>query len=158
MQPIHLAIGIVEGIVTALILDFVYTMQPEILETSERGVPLGAVPVKKVLIILGALTLVVGGILSLFASAYPDGLEWAMENTAGTAELEADGPAFRGAQAVQEATAFMPDYNFAGAEEDAPPVGTTVAGIVGAALTCLLAGGAGFVIYRAKRKFSENAG
>jgi cobalt/nickel transport system permease protein len=159
MQPIHLAIGIVEGIVTALVLEFVYKMQPEILETSERSVPLGeTVPVKKVLIILGALTIVVGGLLSLFASAYPDGLEGAMENTAGTAELEAEGPVFRGAQAVQEATSFMPDYNFAGAEEDAPPVGTTVAGIVGAVLTCLLAGGAGFAIYRVKRKYSENAG
>jgi cobalt/nickel transport system permease protein len=159
MQPIHLAIGIVEGIVTALVLEFVYKMQPEILETSERGVPLKeTVPVKKVLIVLGALTIVVGGGLSLFASAYPDGLEWAMENTAGTAELEAEGPVFRGAQAVQEAASFMPDYNFAGAEEDAPPVGTTVAGILGAALTCLLAGGAGFIVYRVKRKYSENAG
>jgi cobalt/nickel transport system permease protein len=159
MQPIHLAIGIVEGIVTALILEFVYKMQPAILESSESSVPLAkTVSTKKVLIILAALTIVVGGILSLFASAYPDGLEWAMENTAGTAELDAEGPAFRQAQAIQNTTSFMPDYNFAGAGEDAPPVGTTVAGIVGAALTCLLAGGAGFIIYRLKRKYAENAG
>ena len=31
MQPIHLAIGFVEGIITAGILNFVYQMRPEIL-------------------------------------------------------------------------------------------------------------------------------
>ena len=44
----------------------------------------------------------------------------------------------------------MPDYNFPGAEEEGSAAGTVVAGIVGAALTCLLAGAAGFIIYRIK--------
>ncbi len=39
MQPIHLAIGIVEGIVTAAILSFVYRMRPEILESAATRVP-----------------------------------------------------------------------------------------------------------------------
>ncbi|WP_245534781.1 energy-coupling factor ABC transporter permease [Treponema primitia] len=152
MQPIHLAIGIVEGIITAAVLGFVYQMRPEILETSEQRVPLGTgVSIKKPLIALGIITLLVGGLLSIFASAYPDGLEWAMEKTAGTTELEAEGPAFRQAEAIQEATAFMPDYNFRDAGEDGSAIGTTVAGIVGAAFTALLAGAAGFVIYKVKR-------
>jgi cobalt/nickel transport system permease protein len=151
MQPIHLAIGVVEGIITAAVLDFVFTTRPEILESSGSGGSLPqTVPVKKTLIALGVATLVVGGILSLFASAYPDGLEWSMEGVAGTAELEAEGPAFRQAEAIQEATAFMPDYGFP-SDEEGSAAGTAVAGIVGSLLTCALAGLAGFAIWRVKK-------
>ena len=37
MQPIHLAIGLVEGMVTAAVLCFVYKMRPEILESADQG-------------------------------------------------------------------------------------------------------------------------
>jgi len=37
MQPIHLAIGIVEGLVTAAILNFVYAARPQILTTAAFG-------------------------------------------------------------------------------------------------------------------------
>ena len=37
MQPIHLAIGIVEGLVTAAVLSFVYKARPEILESAATG-------------------------------------------------------------------------------------------------------------------------
>ncbi|MDR0452216.1 MAG: energy-coupling factor ABC transporter permease [Treponema sp.] len=151
MQPIHLAIGVVEGIVTAAVLGFVFAMRPEILETSGAGVSLpGGIPVKKVLLALALAALVVGGGLSIFASAYPDGLEWSMEGVAGTAELEAEGPAFRRAEAVQEATAFMPDYGFP-SDGEGSAAGTAVAGIVGSLFTCALAGLAGFVIWRVKK-------
>jgi cobalt/nickel transport system permease protein len=155
MQPIHLAIGIVEGIITAAVLSFVYTMRPEIAESGLRGQPIAAgVSLKKVLVILSVITLLVGGLLSIFASAYPDGLEWAMERTisadAGEGELEADGPVFRRAEAIQEVTAFMPDYDFPTAEEGSA-MGTTVAGILGSILTCVLAGAAGYIIYRVKK-------
>jgi cobalt/nickel transport system permease protein len=38
MQPIHLAIGVVEGLATAAILSFVYRMRPEILESAATRV------------------------------------------------------------------------------------------------------------------------
>jgi cobalt/nickel transport system permease protein len=161
MQPIHLAIGIVEGIITAAVLGFVYTMRPEIPQSSVTRTPIAAgISLKKVLLCLGVITVLVGGGLSIFASAYPDGLEWAMEKTLGNAgELEAEGPVFRRAGAIQEATAFMPDYNFPSAGEEGSEggphqettLGTTVAGILGAVLTSILAGAAGYVIYRLKR-------
>ncbi|MFP3043737.1 energy-coupling factor ABC transporter permease [Treponema primitia] len=153
MQPIHLAIGVVEGIITASVLGFVYAMRPEIIQSSEQRLPLAAeVSVKKPLIVLAVITVLVGGILSIFASAYPDGLEWAMAKTAGTTELEAEGPVFRSAEAIQGATAFMPNYDFPNAGEEGSGIGTTVAGIAGAALTCLLAGAAGFIIHRVKNR------
>jgi cobalt/nickel transport system permease protein len=158
MQPIHLAIGVVEGIVTAGVLGFVYAMRPEIITSSGQSLPLkGEVSIRKPLITLGALTLLVGGLLSVFASAYPDGLEWSMEKTAGTAELEAEGPVFKRSAAIQEAAAFMPDYDYRDAGEDGSATGTTVAGIVGSALTFVLAGAAGFVIYRVKKSRNRAA-
>jgi cobalt/nickel transport system permease protein len=148
MQPIHLAIGAVEGIVTGAVLCFVYKMRPEILEAA--GKPLGPVPVRAVVLALVGLTVVTGGVLSLFASAYPDGLEWSLEKTAGTAELPADGPVFENAARLQEATAFMPDYDYKAAGEDAP-AGTSVAGLAGGVLVFALAGGTGLLLSALKK-------
>jgi cobalt/nickel transport system permease protein len=173
MQPIHLAIGIGEGIVTALVLNFVYKANPEILENAAaqtifplqgkdvsggaaaagKTAPWGSI--RKSFVLLGLLALLTGGLLSIFASAYPDGLEWAIEKTAGSPELEAEGPVFRRAEAIQESTAFMPDYTFPGVSADS--AGTALAGIAGAALSFLLAGGAGFVIYLVKRNKTRAA-
>jgi len=61
MQPIHFAIGIAEGIITAAILCFVYNRRP---------------------VITFALAAIFAGcFLSPFASQYPDGLEWSIEKT-----------------------------------------------------------------------------
>ena len=147
MQPIHLAIGLVEGIVTAAVLCFVYNMRPETLDGS-NGVPKG-IPIKKVAVTMVVFTLIVGGGLSLFASANPDGLEWSMEKVAGTAELEADGGVHNTAASIQESTAFLPDYAFKG---DNSSMGTSTSGIVGGALTLALAGVTGLVVTATKRK------
>ena len=153
MQPIHLAIGVVEGIVTAAILSFVYRMRPEIMESSVKREPIkGGASVKGVVTALIIATVVIGGALSWFASSNPDGLEWAMIKTAGTAEIEAQGDVYDGAAGVQGATAFMPDYDYASAGEDGSSTGTTVAGVVGGAMTFALAGLAGLLISRAKKR------
>ncbi|MDR2601855.1 MAG: energy-coupling factor ABC transporter permease [Spirochaetaceae bacterium] len=150
MQPIHLAIGLVEGAVTAAVICFVYKTQPEMLDgaVSEKAAP-APVSAKKVLVVLAALTLVVAGLLSLFASAHPDGLEWAMEKTAGTAELEREGPVYEAAGNVVEKTAFMPDYAF---KENESPAGTSVAGLAGSAVTLALAVGAALLIRAVRKK------
>ncbi len=158
MQPIHLAIGLVEGIVTAAVLVFVYRMRPEIMENAASGTPVKkSVSVKGIVTVLIVLTVIVGGALSWFASSYPDGLEWAMEKTAGTAELETEGGIFESAADIQESTAFMPDYDYASVSEEGSSTGTSVAGILGGAMTFVLAGLAGFVISKTKkRKASAN--
>jgi cobalt/nickel transport system permease protein len=153
MQPIHLAIGFIAGIVTAGILSFVYKMRPEILESAAAGTPVRKnVPVKGVVTTLIVLTVIVGGALSWFASTYPDGLEWAMEKTAGTAELASSGDVYDNAAAAQGATAFMPDYDYASAGDGGSSTGTSVAGIVGGAMTFALAGLTGFAISRVKKR------
>ncbi|MDR2619020.1 MAG: energy-coupling factor ABC transporter permease [Treponema sp.] len=158
MLPIHIAIAVGEAAATSAVLIFVHRMRPEILESSASGALVSqGVPVKRVVVALGAAALITGALLSLFASAYPDGLEWSIEKVTGSTELEAEGAVYAGAGALQETTSFMPDYNFKGAGEDAPPVGASVAGIVGALITCVLAGGIGFVISAAKRKKAQAA-
>jgi len=63
MQPIHFAISIAEGIITATVLCFVHLYQPRRIVTTF------------------AIATVVACVLSPFASPYPDGLEWSIEKT-----------------------------------------------------------------------------
>ena len=152
MQPIHLAIGLVEGLITAAVLCFVYEARPELLwGVGEASAAEGRFSYKKTLGILAAAAAVIGGVLSLFASAFPDGLEWSMEKVAGTAELEAAGGAYEAAAGIQEATSFLPDYAFKGSES---AMGTTVSGIVGAALVLLLCVGACYLfrLFRGRKR------
>lgn len=167
MQPIHLAIGVVEGLVTAAVVTFVWKARPEILERSARGEALGNISMKKVLTGLIAAVIVVGGALSWFASANPDGLEWSMFRTAGKEELEAPHGIHETLSEIQKKTAFLPDYGFKeneseNAEEPAdketeevwPAVsaGTSVSGIVGGILTLALAAFTGLMISMVKRR------
>ncbi len=152
MQPIHLAIGLVEGLITAAVLCFVHEARPELLwGVGEASTAEGRFSYKKTLGILAAAAAVIGGILSLFASAFPDGLEWSMEKVAGTAELEAAGGVYDAAAGIQEATSFLPDYAFKGSES---AMGTTVSGIVGALLVLGLCIGACYLfrLFRARRR------
>jgi len=166
MQPIHLAIGVVEGFVTAAVVTFVWRARPEIIEKAALGEALGNISIKKVLKGLLIAVIVVGGALSWFASSNPDGLEWSMEKTAGTAELEVSDGIHKTLSEIQSKTAFLPDYSFktnkgenkeeptAQTEEEWPSVsaGTSVSGIAGGALTLALAAFTGLVISVVKRK------
>ena len=155
MLPVHLAIGIIEGIVTATILCFIYKMRPEIIDSARLSERLHGVSTKKALIALAALTILIGGALSLFVSANPDGLEWAIGKTTekvfgAEMELEAGGGIFESAASVRDSIAFLPDYAFASDPEN--PVGTSVSGIAGATITFILAGAAGFIISVVKKR------
>ena len=129
MQPIHLAIGTVEGLITAAVLVFVHEARPELLWGVGETDLEGKLTFRSTLTVLAVGAAVIGGVLSLFASAFPDGLEWSMEKVVGTAELKSAGGIYDLAAAVQERTALLPDYAFKGSESAA---GTSFSGIVGA--------------------------
>ena len=134
MQPIHLAIGLAEGAVTAAVLCFVHEARPEMLwrlETEKEG----KFSVRKTLAVLAAAAAVLAGVVSLGASALPDGLEWSMEQVAGTADLAAAGGAYEAAESIQGATALLPDYAFSFSDS---ALGTTVSGLFGGVLVILL--------------------
>lgn len=154
MQPIHLAIGIVEGLVTASIATFVWKARPELLD---RAVPVQSLEKgsrKKVFAVILAATVVVGGFVSWFASSDPDGLEWSMERTAGTTELQASDKIHEFFAAIQEKTAFLPDYSFKSTGENSANshAETSVSGIVGGAMTLGLAAAAGIAVTAIKKK------
>lgn len=160
MLPIHLAIGIVEGIVTAVIVLFVQRARPDLfaarnaVATSNRRL-LGGFAVAAVLI---------GGVLSWFASAHPDGLEWSLERSTIGAAAEEHGIKTWLAQA-QQRLALLPDYDFAApasAAEAEPPaegdanwpevkLGTSTSGLVGGVLTLALVFIAGTLLRRSRR-------
>ena len=147
MQPIHLAIGLVEGLVTAAVLVFVYESRPELLRDVDTASLGGAKrSLKTVVVILAVVAALVGGGLSLLASSNPDGLEWALfgNQEAGYSEnmgLDEENFGVKSdladaAASVQEATSFLPDYNFAGSESSA---GTTASGLAGSAMVAAVA-------------------
>lgn len=151
MQPIHLAIGLVEGLVTAAVLCYVHSVRPELLECNLHQEKLRTdLPLKKVLVTLLAATVLVGGGLSLFASSNPDGLEWSIAGVTGAEELEAEGGIYDASAAVVDTTALLPDYAFSGDEENR--LGTTVSGLVGSAIVLAVAGGAGVLISKARKQ------
>jgi ABC-type Co2+ transport system, permease component len=121
MQPIHLAIGVVEGFVTAAVVLFVWNARPEIVNAAARTESIGKVNIAKVLIGGLAAAMVLGGVVSWFASANPDGLEWAMFKTSGKAELESRDRVHASLAAMQEKTAFLPDYGFKQSESVSEP-------------------------------------
>lgn len=149
MQPIHLAIGLVEGIITASVLCFVYEARPEMLWGTGKEEKEGRFSFKKTLVILTAAAAVLAGVISLFASPLPDGLEWSMERVAGTAELETSGGVYEVADQIQSATAVLPDYAFSFSDSAA---GTTVSGLAGAAAVILFCVAACYAFKFFKRK------
>lgn len=151
MQPIHLAIGTVEGLITAAVLSFIYQSRSEFLWgcSSEIENANNRLSVRATLITLAVTALVIGGALSLLASSYPDGLEWSLEKITGSAELSALGNAYDKAASIQDATAFLPDYG-----EEIGTAGTTISGIIGAIIVFVVTFGAGFItkLIRAKKQ------
>lgn len=156
MQPIHLAIGLIEGVATAAVLCFVLKSSPALLDGNDSLTDGRASSGRKTIIVLLAAALVIGGFISWFASGNPDGLEWSMEGVAGTAELEADGEAYHAASGIQENTAFLPDYGFKNGDEKSVMTGTSVSGIIGGTLTLGLACLTGLLISRFRKKVKCN--
>jgi ABC-type Co2+ transport system, permease component len=157
MQPIHLVIGIIEGLITAGVLIYVWKARPELIENASSGKAIGNVSIKKVGAVLLVAALVVGGGLSLFASSYPDGLEWSIEGVTGDTELEREGGIYDSAANILDLTAFMPDYGFKSAGEDGSALGTSMAGIIGGILTLLFAAAIGYSVHYIAKKNSNNS-
>lgn len=134
MQPIHLAIGFVEGLITAAVLCFVHEARPELLWGTDSSAE-SKLSFKKTIGVLGIAATLIGGALSLFASAFPDGLEWSMEKITGSTELEANGKIYDIVSSIQEKTALLPDYSFKGSESAA---GTSFSGIIGALVVVIV--------------------
>jgi len=152
MLPVHLAIGLVEGLATAAIVLFVRRARPDLLQRST-----GQRSLKPLLAAFGVAALLTGGALSWFAAQDPDGLEWSIEHAAG-AELAAPNTATHGTlRRLQQALSFLPDYALPKARAEETPAEsswpnvdpeTSLAGLVGGALTLAVVSLLGFGLRR----------
>jgi cobalt/nickel transport system permease protein len=159
MLPIHLAIGIVEGLLTWGVLSFVQKTEPALLANATSSTATKTGPIAASLLFA---TLATGGVISWFASPSPDGLEWSISKVTGKDDMAAqEESAHEFLDKLQRTLAFMPDYDFrhsagAGDAQVVPgsPVkaGTSVAGIVGSAMVLVVAGTAGLLLRKRSGK------
>lgn len=152
MQPIHLAIGLVEGLVTAAVLCFLNSVRPELLASALEGKKLcGGASLKKVLIVFVALAALLAGVISLYASRNPDGLEWSIKGITGSTELKSSDSVHKATGKAVKKTALMPDYSI-----NSTGGGTAAAGLIGSAVTLGAAAGIGAAVHAVrKRKKNE---
>lgn len=160
MLPIHLGIGLVEGLLTAGVLLYVWKARPDLVRV-KVPTPVRGGALKPVLVTFAAAALVIGGMGSWFASTHPDGLEWSIGKTAQSDELKSPSAGLHALlEQLQKKTALLPDYGFAKAATPemaspmealptwpAPGAGTSFSGVLGAGLTLLLAFGAGLGLH-----------
>ncbi|MGB8451596.1 MAG: energy-coupling factor ABC transporter permease [Anaerocolumna sp.] len=149
MQPIHLAIGTVEGLITAAVVIFVYNTRPELLDNNTVKNRLGF---KQTLIIISAVVVLTGGGLSLVASGNPDGLEWSIQKITGNTEITPQGKytdTVKTVEGIQEKTAVLPDYSFA---DNSSVLGTSFSGIFGSVVVAVICIGCGILFKFFKKK------
>ena len=122
MLPIHLIIGICEGVATAFVILLTRSRDPELFmhdqEQPSRHRTIEAFAV---------VALVIAASFTLLASSAPDGLEWSVENTLQGELTSPSTPLHSSAEQILEQTALIPDYN------------TALAGVIGCAVLILLA-------------------
>jgi len=153
MLPVHLVIGLVEGLATAAVLAFLARVEPNLLDEARGASGRSAVPA------LGISAVLAAGVFSWFASTHPDGLEWSIARVTGTeAPAMPRTPVHAWVASVQRTVAFLPDYSFGGedAEEGEPTwpsvqAGTSTAGLAGVVATLALIGLAGVALRRVGR-------
>lgn len=137
MVPIHLAIGLCEGIATGVVLCFVAAARPAMLynrQESNGGFSSGFQKMsRRSKVVIGAFAVLALGMAVAFswiASGNPDGLEWSIAKLTGNTEL---------APAVTPVTAVMPDYD------------STFAGVLGGLIVIALLWGFCSIIFRKRR-------
>jgi len=119
MLGVHLLIGMVEGAISFAVLAYLWKVQPALLEGSaiKTNIPANARLSSGVVIASMAVTsLLLAGVVSLFASSHPDGLEWSCQEHryCGLAEgqaLENPSSAVVALDQFQQRYAPMPDYS-----------------------------------------------
>jgi cobalt/nickel transport system permease protein len=154
MVPIHLAIGAVEGIVTGFVVVIIRRLEPGILTNRTK---FSRANRRRVLIGVLGTAIVLGGLISWFASSNPDGLEWSVARIAGEAESETGrGGLFSASAWLQQKLAFLPNYGFH--NRDAGNPATTVSGIVGGIITLSAVILAGMLLRRRTRRDSPAKG
>ncbi|MGE5598946.1 MAG: energy-coupling factor ABC transporter permease [Bacteroidota bacterium] len=162
MQPIHLAIGLVEGLITAAVLDFLRAAEPAVFIRGQAS-QARSVWRRPVVAVLLIAALSAGGVFAWFASTRPDGLEWSLARVTGQTETPAPaGGLHRILARIQQKIAILPDYaprraasHRTGETESPGPAargGTSLAGLAGVAATLGAAALLGLILRLARKR------
>jgi cobalt/nickel transport system permease protein len=113
MAGVHLLVGLVEGVVTAAVLGYLQKVRPDIVERMLPGKARWSR--KAVLATFAIATIITGAGLSLLASKFPDGLEWAYRERPDNPEFKSiidnKSAVIAAADEVQNKYTPMPDYS-----------------------------------------------
>lgn len=144
MLPIHAAIAVGEGVITAGVLLLIARSRPDVL----HAMPRAGAKVRGVVVSMLIAALTVAFALSVFASSDPDGLEWSIARVTGSEEVARSvaGGIHEAASRVQERVALFPDYELRPSASDRTGgVGvvpaTSIAGVVGVLITLVVSAG-----------------
>ncbi len=158
MQPIHLAIGIVEGVVTASVISFVSRARPEIIKDNLSTGTIAGRSLRPLLFILLTITILTGGVLSRFASRQPDGLEWSIAKVTGGQEPAAPNHGIHTMLAIlQDTCAILPGYSFrvptpVQQRGEKNGTATSISGLAGGAVILLISCILPFLLRRRRRQ------
>lgn len=152
LQPIHLVIGLIEGLITVAVLCFIYEARPELLWSIDKSLnkKIGRISFRKVMVIFSLLTILIAGGVSLVASEYPDGLEWSIEKITNSTEIEVSGEVYDSFEKVQETTSVLPDYNF---KDSDLAIGTSLSGIIGGVVVAFICIGGCYLFKFFRKEF-----
>lgn len=126
MVGVHILIGIGEGLITGGVLSYLVKVRPDLLPGEQPQLQKWLIPVVSIFLI--------AGVLSLFASTWPDGLDSVAEKY-GFKDKEAK---------VFQIPTPLADYKVKGLDNE--KLGTSIAGLVGAGIAFSIAFGLAHVV------------
>ena len=155
MVSVHFVIGIFEGLVTVATLGYLKKTCPSVfsaicdipaassITTEDKSTcgskPAAGINCKRMFVSMITVTVVVAGVLSLFASSLPDGLEWSYADRPNDPEfapiVENSDNTIKKADELHEKYSVMPDYTVKTTGESEAAAGwTSFAGVAGSLL------------------------
>lgn len=116
MAGVHVLVGLVEGVVTAAVLGYLQKVRPDIVANILPGKTRWSK--KTVLATFVAATVITGAGLSLFASQFPDGLEWSYRQRPDQPDFKPvvhnESPVIAAADKAQTDYTPLPEYSLRG--------------------------------------------
>ena len=164
MLPIHFAIGIIEGIVTAGVVAFVCRVKPEIFQQNRE-----ISPFNKVVALFIFMAFITGSFVSLFASENPDGLEWAVSKVTDNKGIsEGNTQVHTFFSYLQSKISLLPDYSFKhnepsldtdvaenGNQKSRANLATTISGVVGGIISMVFVFLIGMFLKKSKKEIKN---
>ncbi|MCK9175745.1 MAG: energy-coupling factor ABC transporter permease [Desulforhopalus sp.] len=143
--PIHILIGVGEGLITASVVLFTFSSEGAELFLGPKSKRTGS---RRTVVAFAIAAAVLAGMLSWFASSNPDGLEWSVARVESTEEAGQQPAAdllHQKSAELQQSTSLLPDYQLGTPKStDSTAAGsaiswrTSAAGLIGSALTLTL--------------------